>query len=185
MLARLSFPIHDVSGGDASSMVWALCARVNGRRQDACLLVDPNPARPTSTNRSDSENGLIRAHQVRWGASLRVSQMLDPVETRRSLSQKNGLRFRLGRPGRAANKRNPYGIRFGIAFEPEPTRGILDNIPARGAVVGRMKNAILNPAIEADLWPKSHRDPPAQPTAEARLNYGNFGIFEYSMGLRR
>src|ERR1035441_7625972 len=38
----------------------------------------------------------------------------DPVENRRSLSQKNRLRFRLGRRGRTANTRNPYGIRFGI-----------------------------------------------------------------------
>ena len=28
MLARLSFPIHDVSGGDASSMVWAFYGQV-------------------------------------------------------------------------------------------------------------------------------------------------------------
>jgi len=28
MLARLSFPIHDVSGGDASSMVWAFYVQV-------------------------------------------------------------------------------------------------------------------------------------------------------------
>jgi len=29
MLARLSFPIHDASGGDASSTVWALCGQVD------------------------------------------------------------------------------------------------------------------------------------------------------------
>jgi hypothetical protein len=28
MLARLSFPIHDVSGDDTSSMVWALYGQV-------------------------------------------------------------------------------------------------------------------------------------------------------------
>jgi len=44
MLARLSFPIHDVSGGDASSMVWALYGQMKGKafvsrgRDISCLI---------------------------------------------------------------------------------------------------------------------------------------------------
>src|SRR5271157_4276453 len=60
MLARLSFPIHDVSGGDASSMVWAFYVQVAVpmRLPDARRLVatnvtetSPNSPNPLLTDR--------------------------------------------------------------------------------------------------------------------------------------